>query len=57
MTQDEDIAELAALAARERSCLLCFEADPYSCHRLFVAQRVAMSARSNTSVVHLTAQS
>jgi uncharacterized protein (DUF488 family) len=52
MTQDEDIAALAALAARERSCLLCFEADPCFCHRLFVAQRVVASADPATSVIH-----
>ncbi|GAA5513750.1 hypothetical protein Dcar01_02495 [Deinococcus carri] len=39
-TQGEALAELGALAARERVCLLCYEADPAACHRSLIARRL-----------------
>ena len=53
--QDSAVAELAGLARRERCCLLCFEADPNSCHRSLVAERLAGGEHS-IQVVHLTAR-
>ncbi len=38
------LAQAAALAADEPSCLLCYEADPAICHRCRVAER--MGART-----------
>lgn len=46
-----DLAVLADLVARERVCLLCFEADPRHCHRLLVAE--ALAARVPVALRHL----
>ncbi|PWK75673.1 DUF488 domain-containing protein [Aminobacter sp. AP02] len=35
------IAELAKTAERTKVCLLCFERDPKTCHRLIVGERMA----------------
>ena len=42
-----------ALAAATPSCLLCFERDPNTCHRLIVADR--MAAEAGFQIVHLFA--
>lgn len=52
-TQQEPLQELARLASSERCCLLCFEADPNTCHRLFVAEHAARLADGTLSVHHL----
>lgn len=39
-TQAQALEELAALAARERVALLCYEADPQECHRSLIAHRL-----------------
>ena len=49
-----DLAVLAELAAAERVCLLCFEADPRHCHRLLVAD--ALAARMPVAVTHLRSE-
>ena len=54
MTSDRAQAELAqakALAREGRVCLLCFEADPMTCHRRFVAEMI--SAETRQPIVHL----
>jgi len=52
-TQNVALDELAELARLWRCCLVCFEAHPNFCHRIFVAQRVAASGGSPLVVVHL----
>ena len=39
-TQGEALEDLGALAAQERVCLLCYEADPGACHRSLIAGRL-----------------
>jgi uncharacterized protein (DUF488 family) len=39
-TQGEALDDLGRLAARERACLLCYEADPGACHRSLIAGRL-----------------
>ncbi|WP_019587454.1 DUF488 family protein [Deinococcus apachensis] len=39
-TQGEALEQLGELAARERVCLLCYEADPGTCHRSLIARRL-----------------
>jgi uncharacterized protein (DUF488 family) len=51
--QDAAISELVELASREKCCLLCFEADPQTCHRLFVAECAAKKSRGKLTVRHL----
>lgn len=34
------LAELAELAGRRPTCLMCFERDPQECHRLLIASRL-----------------
>jgi uncharacterized protein (DUF488 family) len=46
-----DLGRAAALAAEAPSCLLCYEADPCTCHRLRVAQ--ILNARHGFAVHHL----
>lgn len=36
----DDLARAAAIAAERPSALLCFEADPATCHRRIVAERL-----------------
>ena len=52
-TQDEAIAELTSRVRQERCCLVCFEADPNYCHRLYVAERVSAETEAPLSVIHL----
>ncbi len=52
-TQDEAMAALVARAERERCCLLCYEADPQECHRLFVAERAVERSSGALTPMHL----
>jgi uncharacterized protein (DUF488 family) len=49
-----DLANAKQLARGARVCLLCFEQDPMTCHRRFVAEMV--SAETGQPVVHLQAR-
>jgi uncharacterized protein (DUF488 family) len=49
-----DLANAKQLARGARVCLLCFEQDPMTCHRRFVAEMV--SAETGQPVVHLHAR-
>jgi uncharacterized protein (DUF488 family) len=54
MTSDRaqaDLANARQLARGARACLLCFEQDPMTCHRRFVAEMV--SAETGQEIVHL----
>jgi uncharacterized protein (DUF488 family) len=54
MTSDRaqaDLANARQLARGARACLLCFEHDPMTCHRRFVAEMV--STETGQAVVHL----
>lgn len=50
----EAIAAAAALTESSSTCLLCFEADYKTCHRMYVARSI--SALNGASIVHLTDQ-
>jgi uncharacterized protein (DUF488 family) len=52
--QGDAVALVAAVAARSKSCLVCFEADFNFCHRTFVARAAARLSRMQ--VTHLTDQ-
>ena len=52
--QDETLLEIATIAARSPSCLVCFEADFNRCHRTYVAR--AAAKLGNLRVAHLTDQ-
>jgi uncharacterized protein (DUF488 family) len=57
MTSDRAQAELAqarGLVRARRACLLCFERDPMTCHRRFVAEMI--SEESGQPIVHLHAR-
>jgi len=54
-TQALLVQALARRAERERCCLVCFEADAQSCHRLFVAE--AVREHNGLMVTHLTRNS
>jgi uncharacterized protein (DUF488 family) len=57
MTSDRaqaDLANARQLARGTRCCLLCFEHDPMTCHRRFVAEMV--SAETGQAIVHLHAR-
>jgi uncharacterized protein (DUF488 family) len=56
MTSDRaqaDLAHARQLARGARACLLCFEQDPMTCHRRFVAEMI--SAETGQPIVHLHA--
>lgn len=50
--QGDAVSEVATIAQRSKSCLICFEADFNFCHRTFVAR--AVSALTGMEIVHLT---
>lgn len=52
-TQESALGELAQMGSMERCCLLCFEADPNTCHRLFVAEHVVRKSGGRLKVQHL----
>jgi uncharacterized protein (DUF488 family) len=52
--QGDAVALVAAVAARSKSCLVCFEADFNFCHRTLVARAAARLA--GMQVTHLTDQ-
>lgn len=52
-TQEAAIEELAALTGKQRTALLCYEADFERCHRTYVARAVA--TRSGAQICHITA--
>ena len=49
--QGDAVAELIALVAGERACLVCFEADAALCHRSIVAE--AVQRHGGPKTVHL----
>ncbi len=53
-TVADEVRALAATARARRACLVCFEADPLTCHRTFVA-RAARKAGA-PAVQHVTAR-
>lgn len=50
--QADALAMLGDVASSKKTCLLCFEADPASCHRSLVAEVLAESCE-DFEVVHL----
>ena len=52
-TQESALGELAQMGSLERCCLLCFEADPNTCHRLFVAEHAVRKSGGRLRVQHL----
>ena len=50
--QTDALAELARIAGRSPSCLVCFEADFNRCHRTYVAR--ATAKLGGLRVIHLT---
>lgn len=53
-SQNEALKEVARIAGRSRSCLLCFEIDFNRCHRTYVAR--AAAKLGGLQVAHLTDQ-
>jgi len=53
-TQEVVLSELTTRSQHEECCLLCFEADYTTCHRMYIAERIATAA--NLSVIHLMPQ-
>ena len=52
-TLDTQLTLLSRQVLAGRCCLLCFEADPTTCHRSFVAARVAEIVATPLAVVHI----
>jgi uncharacterized protein (DUF488 family) len=50
---DTAVIKLSQMALARRCCLVCYEADPNTCHRLFVANRVAELSVKPFIVQHL----
>ena len=56
MTSDRAQAELAQakqLVSGARACLLCFERDPMTCHRRFVAEMIAADTGQTMTHLHV----
>jgi uncharacterized protein (DUF488 family) len=57
MTSDRSQAELAQakdLVRDRRVCLLCFEQDPLTCHRRFVAEMIQQTTGQTIAHLHAT---
>lgn len=53
-TQDITMQALCELTQKKRCSLLCFEADPYRCHRSLVSQRLLQRWDPQLSIIHIT---
>ena len=53
--QDSEIEKLLNIITAKVSCLLCFEANPYRCHRSYVANAVTQIAKTDFAIIHLEA--
>jgi len=51
----DSIELLASRALVERMCLVCFEADPNTCHRLYISKAVEELSK-HIQTVHLTSK-
>lgn len=51
----EAINQLFDIITTETSCLLCYEANPYRCHRSYVAKAVSQIAIPQIEITHLQA--
>jgi uncharacterized protein (DUF488 family) len=47
------LEQILVRVARQRVCLLCYEEDPYRCHRTLVAVRLSEMRPGLVKVVHL----
>ena len=52
-TQSNEVDKLADLIQNSNSCLLCFEAEPDHCHRLYVAEEVSLRLYKDIAIKHL----
>ena len=52
-TLNMELYELLSKTLAARCCLLCFEADPETCHRYFIAERLKEIATNHFAIVHL----
>lgn len=52
-TQSNEVDKLAELIQTSNSCLLCFEANPHQCHRLYVAEEVSLRLSTDVAIKHL----
>jgi uncharacterized protein (DUF488 family) len=52
-SQKETIEELYEIVLNNNSCLMCYERNPYSCHRLDVAREIEKRDGNNLSIQHI----
>ncbi len=52
-TQKDSLKDLAEIVVKDNSCLMCFEADFFRCHRSFVADWVAYYSGQPGVIKHL----
>lgn len=55
-TQTEAVDSLAHQIENGRCCLLCFEADPYRCHRSLISAHLTKISAGTLAVQHLVSQ-
>lgn len=55
-SQTSDLVQLKCLATSKTCCLMCFEANPNQCHRLYVAAEIERLSSGSLRVIHLTGQ-
>ncbi len=53
--QYDDLNSLFDVITKEYSCLLCYESDPYHCHRYYVANAICQISINNIEIIHLQA--
>jgi uncharacterized protein (DUF488 family) len=52
-TKSDEVDKLAKLVQLNNSCLLCFEANPDHCHRIYVADEISSRLCSDIAIKHL----
>ncbi|MFC1465351.1 MAG: DUF488 family protein [Candidatus Brachytrichaceae bacterium NZ_4S206] len=55
-SQMRDLVQVMRLATSKICCLMCFEANPNQCHRLYVAAELERLSSGKLQVIHLTGQ-
>ena len=52
-TQGQAVEDLYQITINNNSCIMCFERDPFSCHRLIVAQEIKKKDGNGLTIKHI----
>ena len=52
-TQNQVVEDLYQIIINNNSCIMCFERDPFSCHRLIVAEEIKKKDGNDLIIKHI----